>query len=259
VIGDLDHGQVGALAGGHRGRQEGDTQAAPDQVDEHGELGGLEQDLAVKPGRGKGPVGKRAVAPARRVIDKRLGGQLGHGGRPGGQRVPGLAHRHQRLLDHRAQAQAGRRRAGQRDEGQVEAPIEHLARQPDRTSGGQAQLDRHPRMGLVEAPEQAGQVDRAGGQHGADGDRAAQAALGLADRVPGRLGGRQRGPRLGQQHLPRVGQHDPVTVPVEQGRAEVALEGLDRAGDPRLHQVQPGRGAGEGQLLGNGDEDLEVP
>ena len=78
----------------------------------------------------------------------------------------------------------------------------------------------------MEAPEQARQVERAGRQHRAHRDGAAQAPLGLADRVPGRLGGRQRGPGLGQQYLPRVGQHDPVAVPVEQDRAEVALQGL---------------------------------
>ena len=164
------------------------------------------------------------------------------------------ADEHQALLADRAQPQPARRLAGQCQQGQVELPGDDLAGQPVRPGGGLAQV--HGDLGVrrVEPAEQPGQVDRAGGGHGADGEGAAQPRAGLGDRILGRLGSGHRGAGLGQQGLPGVGERDPVPVPVEQHRAEFPLQGLDRAGHPGLDDVQPPRSPGERQFLGDNDE-----
>ena len=118
----------------------------------------------------------------------------------------------------------------------------------------QAQAGMPRRERLEELPEP---VPGAGGEahrHVADlagGDR--------ARRLDGRVRGLQgRARRLEQGHA-RLGQGDAPRRALEQPRAELVLEPRDRRAQGLLGDVQPLGGAGEVQLLRDGDEIAELP
>ncbi len=112
-------------------------------------------------------------------------------------------------------------------------------------------LERHPPR------ERAGQ-DRGDGRHHAErhlpGDGAGEAAhvvhrpLQLADRAVDAL--QQRDAGLGQLH--------PPPVPGEERQADLRLQQADLAGEGRLRQVQPVRGAAEGAGIGDLAEGTEL-
>jgi hypothetical protein len=78
-------------------------------------------------------------------------------------------------------------------------------------------------------------------------------------RSPGRIGRGQGGAGFGEQGLAGVGELHAVRGAVEQPAAEFAFQAADRDRQRRLDQVQPGRGAGEALLLGDGDEVFQLP
>jgi len=133
-----------------------------------------------------------------------------------------MADQQQRLLGQREQAQPGRGLTGQGQQREVEIARDYLTGQSRRAGRGLPQVYRNPRMRAVEPAEKLGQIDMTGGHHGAHGQRAPQPGLSLGHRVLGRLRRGQRGPGFREQRLARVGQRDPVPVPVEQRRAQFA-------------------------------------
>jgi hypothetical protein len=117
------------------------------------------------------------------------------------------------------------------------------------------------KLDLGEAPVPAAQhrgEQPAGHRLGArDPDPAARARR----RAPGRrhhLARRREGdPRLGHRHQPGRGRPDPPRQPLDDRRAELALDRGDLVRKGRLGHVQQRRGLGQRALLDDRDEALE--
>jgi hypothetical protein len=114
------------------------------------------------------------------------------------------------------------------------------------------------RIPAVERAEQAGQVEGADADHGADAQAAPQPGAGLLHDGLRAIQLREGGLRLGEERRAGRGERNGAGRPVEQGRAQVRLQRLDTGRHGRLHRLQPLRGAGEAQLLGDRDEVLQL-
>ena len=69
---------------------------------------------------------------------------------------------------------------------------------------------------------------------------------------------RQRAPRLSQQHLTGGGELDAALGAAEQRDPHLRLELADVQAEGRLRNPKPFRGAGEVELIGDGDEPAEL-
>ena len=142
------------------------------------------------------------------------------------------------------------------DKGDVEFAVGYRPRQLAGRRVGQPKGD--PGMGLAEAREKGGQIDHAQGLNGADLQLTPQHAPETRHRVATLVQGGQAPSSGGQERPPGLREGDPAVVPHEEGVTEFPFESLDRGAQAGLHHVDPRRGAGEMQLLGHGNEMLEL-
>ncbi len=169
---------------------------------------------------------------------------------PARQRVV-AAHRQDELFDHQLPGLHPGPVHGEDHDGQV-----HLALlQPVDQLAGPGFVDRQvePRVAGVERRQhRRQQVRRQAGRGSED-----QAAPFQAEQVPHRgragLAVGQHLPGPGQEHFARPRQGHLVAIPVEEGGAELVLEGGHGAAHRRLGHVEPGRRPREPLLLGDTD------
>ncbi|GAB3872234.1 hypothetical protein GCM10027610_137320 [Dactylosporangium cerinum] len=234
-----------------RRRQDRHAQPAGRELGHHLRRARLERDRGREPGRRARRLEDAADAGAGPQADQRPVAQVGDpdGRAPG----PGVTRGDggvDGLVGQDAQVEVGRWGVV-RDDRRVQAPLPQPVDEAVGGVLGQGDLD--ARVLGVEVGEDRGQVDVVRG-HGPDRDPAAGQPGQLGGGAPGTLDGGERGPRVGQHRRAGRGQPDLPAGAVQQVLPELPLQLPDLRAHARLRDPQPGRGAGEARLLGDGDE-----
>ena len=112
-----------------------------------------------------------------------------------------------------------------------------------------AQQDLHAGMRSAELRQRSRQVVRADRRSGADADRAHGEAHHLGHRAPALFDGGQRRASAREESGPGGGQRCAARTAIEEPRAHLRFETLDRRGQRRLRDVRMPRGRGERAVL----------
>ena len=237
---DLDRG---ALAAGERAGDDAGAEADRDEAAEQEGVAALERDRHPLAGVGdpllESPVDRRAAARDR----DRLGGEALGADRAAARRAARREDRDQLVLAEDLGDDAFGRLAGEQGEGGVDLVLLEVAGHVGGRPLAQADLDSG--VGGGEPGEQAGHVELARGQQGADRDPAADEALELVDLVAHAVNLGEHAPRARGDRLPRLGRRDAAARALEELGAELGLEPADLVRE---------RGLGDVELLGRAGE-----
>jgi hypothetical protein len=121
-----------------------------------------------------------------------------------------------------------------------------------------AHVQAQPRVALPDGVEQRFEAIP-GARREPDGQVSGLAAAGRTGRLERLVDRAQRGPGRLQQRLPGLRELHPAGRPLQQRDAQLLLEPGDRGAQRLLGDVDAAGGAGEVQLLGDGDEVAQVP
>ena len=122
-----------------------------------------------------------------------------------------------------------------------------------------AEPDGDAGVGAPQAGQQGRQVDHPEGLDRSHVQPAAQDAADPGHGVAALVGGGERAAGRWQQRAAGLSEHDVPAVTHEQRGAHLVLERADGRAQAGLDDMDPGRGPGEVQFLGNSDEVGQLP
>lgn len=125
------------------------------------------------------------------------------------------------------------------------------------TEAGGVELDPDLGVAILEGAQEPGQAIGEDGLGCAEGEGSGGLAVGV-DGVAGLFGEREEAVGVGEQTFAGGGELDAAGETVEEGNAELLLEGLNLRGDAGLCVVEDSCGAGEAALADDGGEGTEL-